>query len=102
MSDCAQLNLIKSIGNIAPKDSQVLVEKLLSCALNKENSMQIRVTSIESLRKFPSSSFASSIEKLIKNDEEDNEHEYKRESHAELGRILCLFSVSSFSAFKNK
>ena len=35
--------------------------------------MQIRVTSIESLRKFPSSSFASSIEKLIKNDEEDNE-----------------------------
>lgn len=65
--------MIKSIGNIAPKNNQDLVDTLLACAMNKDNSLQVRVTSIESLRKFPLTSFGSSIEKLIKNEEEDNE-----------------------------
>jgi hypothetical protein len=65
--------LIKSIGNIAPKNNQDLVDTLLRCVNNKYNSLQVRLTSIESLRKFSSALFGSSIEMLMKNDEEDNE-----------------------------
>jgi len=65
--------LIKSIGNIAPKDNQDLVDTLLKCVNNKYNSLQTRVTSIEALRKFSSALFGSSMEMLMKNDEEDNE-----------------------------
>ena len=78
-SNCADSNKkdlitvsLKAIGNIGGFEN---VKTLTNCAANKDNSMQIRVSAVESLRKFPyeTTNELKDILAILMNTEEDTE-----------------------------
>ena len=75
-ADSGQKDLVtvslKAIGNIGGFEN---VKTLTNCASKKENSMQIRVSAVESLRKFPfeTTNELKDILAILRNTEEDTE-----------------------------
>ena len=63
---------LKAIGNIGNFEN---IKTLTSCAQNKENSLQVRVSAIESLRRFPceTTDELKDISAVLRDTEEDTE-----------------------------
>ncbi len=83
---------LKAIGNVG--QSHANTAKLLECAKNKQNSLEVRINAIQALRDFECGEYMNDIAKILTNHVDDDD------SEVEINAFLVLVKCIQTEEFK--